>query len=176
MIDFLIFTTPRSKSAWLANYLTYDNMVCYHEPCSDISSFDELDKLEDKNKVVGVVGSDLMVFAGQLINKYPKAKKLFIIRDLDEVAESLTRLGIYDVSVGVELANLVEKIKSISDIIILDFEELSDSGQCATLWKYLNQEKCVNRTRLDFLMNMNIQLHEINYDMSKMLTLIEEAA
>ena len=32
MTPFLICATPRSGSAWLANFLTYDGVLCVHEP------------------------------------------------------------------------------------------------------------------------------------------------
>lgn len=32
MTPFLICSTPRSGSAWLANFLTYDGVLCVHEP------------------------------------------------------------------------------------------------------------------------------------------------
>lgn len=34
-MNFIIFSLPRSGSAWLSNFLTYEDVFCYHEPLAD---------------------------------------------------------------------------------------------------------------------------------------------
>jgi len=175
-MDFLIFTTPRSKSAWLANFLTYENMVCLHEPCTDILSLDEMDTLLIEGKKTGCVGSDLLVFADKLVDKYPEAKRILVYRDINEVAESLKRIGLDNPKAISALSDIVKHISSIPNVILINFEQLMDTDNCRELWQFINPSVTVNEKRLDMLMNMNVQLHEIGYDMDKVSTLLKEVA
>lgn len=92
---FFTVSLPRSGTAWLANYFTYGPSYCYHEPCVDCSSLDDLCRKIDNTprKIVGVADTMVPLFIPKIAKRYPSAKYIIITRPEDDVRLSLFKAG-----------------------------------------------------------------------------------
>jgi hypothetical protein len=88
MSPFLICSTPRSGSAWLANFLTYDGCFCAHEPMA--GGFGTITGY----KVVGSVDTAAAWMVEEIRRTMPDLRIYHLARDFYEVHESLRRMGI----------------------------------------------------------------------------------
>jgi len=101
---FFVYSTPRSGSAWLSNFLTYGGSFCQHEPLvSGQMTF-------TAHAVSGAVDTGA-VMVGYI--PPPECKIFHLYRDVQEVGDSLRALGLptYDMSKyrkGFEYARLFD--------------------------------------------------------------------
>ncbi len=80
---FLIFARPRSRTAWLANFLTYGDTFCLHEPMADHQTFDELGRRLQLSfgadvERVGFVDTSLIHRPQDALDAFPRAHVLFL--------------------------------------------------------------------------------------------------
>ena len=78
---FFIFGRPRSRTAWLANFLTYGETFCSHEGMADCSgSLIELERrmAELPARIVGNADTGLIHIAQDVISHFPKAKLIVL--------------------------------------------------------------------------------------------------
>jgi len=87
---FLILCRPRSRSAWLANFLTYgDASFCLHEGLLGCASLAELARrLQDlPARVVGAADTGLIHFADEIANEIaneaPQRTRVVVLTDSD---------------------------------------------------------------------------------------------
>lgn len=86
MIEFMIIAAPRSGTAWAANWLTTDRVICLHDPLFDYH-FEDLDAIDIPLKSIGIACTGLALFP-RWVNKHP-CPKVILHRSRDEVAASL---------------------------------------------------------------------------------------
>lgn len=84
MIKFLIASLPRSRSTWLANFLTTDKTTCLHDHLADCESLTEF-RMSGKG-LCGAAETAIGLFPS-FVNSL-KIPKVIIHRDLDEVIDS----------------------------------------------------------------------------------------
>lgn len=135
MRRFFIYSTPRSGSAWLSNFLTYDGSFCQHEPLANDRAFNFLDY-----PVSGAVDT------GAAFIKYapPEGTNIFhLARNHAEVKESLKNIGLnsYDLSA-------YKSGFRYSDLFDIDYLEV--------LWGIVTGLP-FDRNRAEMLIEMNVQ-------------------
>ena len=82
-MKFLIYAMPRSGSAWLANLLTYDGLVCHHDPLGRMS-------FEEANQLDAAIDTGAYLFRNRM-----KAEKSFaLVRNVRDSNRSLKRMGL----------------------------------------------------------------------------------
>ena len=86
----MVIGLPRSGTAWMANWLTTERSICWHEPLWD-HTLEELDALP-MSGLFGIADTQLMLDPDR-VNAHP-AKKLIIHRELRDVNLSLNKAGI----------------------------------------------------------------------------------
>lgn len=89
MIEFMVIALPRSGTTWASNWLTTDDTLCLHDPLWN-RHYSELDSIVSKRRL-GVSCTGLALFP-QWLNAHP-ARKVILHRDVIEVNESLTAIG-----------------------------------------------------------------------------------
>ena len=72
-MDFLVLGLPRSRTAWLANFLTHDGLFCYHEAINGCSSMKEY-----KEKVEGKGDSNTALALFDFEKHFPETKIIVI--------------------------------------------------------------------------------------------------
>ena len=87
---FFVTGLPRSRTAWMAAFLSTGETLCYHEPSYKISKIDQLPTLFDSTfyKHLGISDSGLG-FHIEWILENVKPRTLIIERDVEEVKASL---------------------------------------------------------------------------------------
>jgi hypothetical protein len=125
---------PRSGSAWLANFLTSDGLVCHHDPLGRMS-FPEVNNL------------DAAVDTGAYLFKdYLRANKYFaLVRDVVECNESLKRLGLPEIAEDQRL-----------EIPTFHYEKMFDVGYLAEVWSQVRGIG-FDSERAKFLIDLNVQ-------------------
>ena len=130
---------PRSRSAWLAHFLSYGGIRCGHDAlidCAKIKDFTDL----FGGKLDGTVETGAVVGWRVLRKLLPKAKIAIIRRDVDDVAQSLARVGIFGPAVMEELllrdAGL-DMLECEPDVLSVPFEALASPEACCAIWEHL---------------------------------------
>ena len=82
MSTFLILGLPRSRTAWLANFLTYDGLFCYHEAINGCKNIKEY-----KQKVKGKGDSNTALALFDFESHFPNAKIIIIDSEIDKAVE-----------------------------------------------------------------------------------------
>jgi len=85
MRNFFIVGLPRSRTAWLANLLTFGECFCFHEALAHVQSPQNLPQLfanTDLN-IVGDADPSVPLFHVEIAELFPEAKYVFIDRDYD---------------------------------------------------------------------------------------------
>lgn len=134
MRRFFIYSTPRSGSAWLANFLTYGGSFCQHEPLADGGMY------FPDYPVSGAIDTGAS-FIGY---KPPIGVEVFYLcRDKQQVADSLRRAGLpaYDLSA----------YKSG-----FQYRDLFDVEYLEVLWGLITKLP-FDRNRAEMLVEMNVQ-------------------
>jgi hypothetical protein len=133
-MKFLIYAMPRSGSAWLANFLTYDGLVCHHDPLGRMS-------FEEANQLEAAVDTGAYLFRNRM-----KAEKTFaLVRSVKDCNRSLKKLGLLPVA---EDQNILAPT--------FCYERLFDIGYLSELWALVRGTPFdVERARM--LVDLNIQ-------------------
>jgi hypothetical protein len=133
---FFILSLPRSRTAWLANFLTYENSFCFHEGLLQVNSPDGLKALFESTdkKIVGNSDCGNIFFLEEIKELYPEAVFIHIKRDVHHVIESLKNMDddFKDFQSVYMADNLLSDI-SRSDCHAYFYDEL-DEHACREIW------------------------------------------
>lgn len=127
MIPFLIVSLPRSRSAWLSNYFTNGDIICYHERLRHFPAPILIESLEGKN---GDSDSMLCTIPDQVLmwEQLGKVKILVVDRNQEEVFRSLEKL--FDNQITGEMMRLAldgfNQIKRKTKGMIVKYHDLND--------------------------------------------------
>lgn len=92
---FFLIGLPRSRTAWLANFLTNGDGFCFHEALRSVTDLSGLRyKLEHCASPYQSIGDADPALAGMLpeaLAQFPEARWVFVRRDVDEAYESFQR-------------------------------------------------------------------------------------
>lgn len=135
MRRFLIYSTPRSGSAWLSNFLTYGGSFCQHEPLAHGNGI-----YWPEYPVSGAIDTG----AAYIGYKPPEGVEIFhLARDKQEVAASLKKMGLpsYDLTA----------YKSQ-----FRYRDLFDVDYLEVLWGVVTHLP-FDRNRTEALIEMNVQ-------------------
>lgn len=95
MRPFLVLSTPRSGTAWIANWLTHQGVYCYHELFGEpgVTSVEDvaLRLREDNGLVLGNSDSGNIWFLEQLRGLMPDVVLVAVTRPVEDVYRSLER-------------------------------------------------------------------------------------
>jgi len=159
MTPFIVCTTPRTRTAWLATWLTYGKCFCTHEVLQFCSSFAEMKELlESIGGIVGNSDSANTLFIDSIVKLMPEAKIILVTRPTDEWVKSA---GEIDIPVTQEMIDVteqgVERVRSYNPLE-LTLKDLDSYATLASLWENITGNPDVEvRTRQ--MMSINIQPH-----------------
>jgi hypothetical protein len=126
---FCIYSLPRSGSTWLSVFMSGRDSFCYHEPLSDYSLPELLERIGNRHETaVGII--DTAAYRAS-----PRAAEYFerqfvLLRDADDIRSSSARFGVsYDV--GLEMERLRASIPKATAI---EYESLWDVSYLRNLW------------------------------------------
>ena len=144
MNSFLITGLPRSRTAWLANFLTYGDSICLHMP--EYVKYERIVKF-DRYKYTGI---SCPVTS---IDLYPSfQKKLINERDIDEV------IPWAEDHLGRSTSVLIEAQKKLDTLSGLRVRYEDIDKNLMNIWDYLIPEVPYNFDRERLLTSLNIQV------------------
>ena len=168
MKTFFICGTPRSRTAWLANFLTTSQSFCFHELLAECENVSEMRKrLSNIAKCpVGSSDSGNTLFIDEIVKEFPSAKIVVIKRDPKEVVKSLMNSGLCNNSNEKELTLaihiLTDKIKHIEkthECLVYDYNSLVRAGVCSDIFEYCTGMS-FDHKRWELLNNLNVQVEK----------------
>lgn len=151
-MSFIVFTLPRSRSAWLSHLL-----ACGHDTALDSTSVtDFLARVDAKG---GTVETGAIVGAHVIREMRPDINMVVIKRPVSEIMASLADIGIIPAKGEIEhRAKLLDELARQVDVLSLDWTALNDFDACDLLMQFCYGMPCP-RARFDHYSQFNIQLN-----------------
>lgn len=140
-MNFIIYSLPRSRTAWLSHFLTYKDVTCFHEEIRHLRT------IEDVKTQLNMPNSGSVETCAapwwRMINKFnPKIKTIVIKRPIEEIVESFLKTGIkfnlgvlYSTLCKCE-AKLDQIAKRVEGAKVYSYSSLSDPSICAEIFEY----------------------------------------
>lgn len=117
---FFITGLPRSRTAWFAEFMTYNGVYCHHELLNNIKNKSDFECIMKSGDNVG--NSDCGLFITNHEDMFPEAKTVIIHRDLNDVRDSLKNKGI---NFPVNLLRNIEILNSAMNGLHVDFLDIN---------------------------------------------------
>ena len=143
MLDFMVIGLPRSRTTWLANWLTTDNTLCLHDSAAKFT-LNELNNYATQKKL-GISETALFHCGGKL-NRHP-AKKLIIHRPVHEIYKSIGRV--------IPFPNAEMLMSDIKGLHVA-YKDINDRAE--EIWMHLIGSGFDSK-RFNALSEMNVQPH-----------------
>ena len=132
MSDFLICGLPRSRTLWMAEFMTDRNSICAHEPMFRMNTVEDIKEFYDKgNQIfkgnIGISDSGAGFFIDWILENV-KPRTLIIHRDHLEVEESLKGMGLGYVKTDFckVLQSKYDAVKGHPLVLNVSFDALKD--------------------------------------------------
>lgn len=167
---FIIYALPRSRTAWLSNFLTYGDWTCHHEHAIFMRSIGDI---KDFFSHPNIGCAETAAVAGRhLIHSVcPNIKEVVILRPVDEVVDSFMNLDISDIAtynreklqkVIAYEDRMLRKITEEPNVLTVNFEDLKHEETCAKIFEHCLPYK-FDKTWWESLKNKNIQVDVKDY-------------
>lgn len=162
---YFITGLPRSRTAWLANFLTHGDSFCFHELLKTCEADNIVKTMKDMPyQYVGNSDSGLPFFMDKI--SLEDFNVVVIERDKKEVIKSLKNLFQSDdqsiEKIVESLENKIQYIKNQYNPLIVDFNMLNDLSICETIWKFCLPTIPFDVNRWQLLNQLKIETKDIN--------------
>lgn len=154
MNPFFVTGLPRSRTAWMANWLTTDKTLCVHDPICNLWP-----AVIDRR--LGMSGPEVALSFYRLNEAHPAAPWVVVQRkDAKEAFEKVLRQHM-EIPEGFHKfwAERVEWIARIGDhdrVLKVEFEALNYEDTAAQVWRHLLPEMPFDAARWNMLNDLNI--------------------
>ncbi len=150
-MSFLILALPRTRTAWLANFMTHNGVTCTHEGlngCKTLEEYGEQFKQSDGDANTGLVWFDYK-------RVIPKDTKILVIdSDIKKAVQYSKRVH------GVDVTNDMKLLKRRLDNMVGNHIHVDDINESLKeIWEYLT-DATFDAKRAEWLKNINIQIQE----------------
>lgn len=141
MSPFIVFGMPRSRTAWLARFLTYGDWVCGHEELRHARSLDDV-RSWLAQPCTGTAETAAAPWWRLARHLRPDLRVVVVRRDVTDATDSLMRLGLFADRTAVErlMLRLDRKLEQISrripDALSVRFEDLKREEVCAAVFEH----------------------------------------
>jgi len=136
---FVVCSLPRSRSAWLSNFLTYGDWYCGHEQLRYMRSLEDVKAwLAQPN--TGSCETGAAPF-WRLLKKYaPDTRVAVIRRPVPDVVESLRKVGWHGDQVASNMTAFDRKLDQIEqrlpNVLSVQFEDLEQEDTCRAIFEH----------------------------------------
>lgn len=140
MKPFIVFALPRSRTAWMANLLTYGDTYCHHDVHNGFASIIDLIRFLAVPQA-GTVDSALALLWSEISRCAPMGRYAVVRRPIEDVRRSALAVGL-PVPDGVleRLDRALAQVERRRDVLRLTYDELDTYEGCAALF-----EHCLDR-------------------------------
>lgn len=151
MSNFLILGLPRSRTAWLANFMTSQDIFCSHEGLNGCVTLQQYKDKFTLNSGDSNTGLALFDFEDQ----FKDFKKVIIDNTIDaSVKFALTHYG---VDTTETMTVLSERLSSLDGLHVA-FNDIND--RLEEIWDYITPKQFDN-SRAEMLINFDIQIRDL---------------
>lgn len=156
-MDYFVIGLPRSKTAWMSNYLTYENSLCLHEGIFYYGLNGLLTMVPPSMKLFGNSDPSNLFVIEHLLEVRPNAKWVYIERDIEDCRKSASKVGVSDKVFNQMLIKLrMFKSLNITNNITIPFDFSIKNLQ--DLNSFLGIP--FSKTRAESLMKLNVQIDD----------------
>jgi hypothetical protein len=154
---FVVFGLPRSRTAWLAMFLSHGGWICHHDALLGFSSVADMRALLGAPRT-GTVDT-MLTLAWPVIRRYfPRARFVVVKRPVAEVRESLARHDWHFPEGLLEArAKELDAIASQPGTVAVSFDDLKGEAACRAVFEHCLQQP-MDRDWYDGLRDVDIQV------------------
>ena len=146
-MSFFVIGLPRSRTAWLANFLTFDGNFCYHEGLSGCRNITEY---KQKLGNDGDSSTGLMLFNMNM--EFPRSPKIIIESSIDKAVNYAHKTyGYYDPNYLLYLKHRMDEISGMR----IHVDEIDE--KLPMIWAHLIGTP-YDEKRGELLKNMKIEI------------------
>ena len=168
-MNFLITGLPRSRTSWLAAWLTGAHSLCLHDGLAECDSVAELGQtLRGERRSHGDSDSGLMAVYEEAKRLWPAARWLLVDREFDEAMASLARFAegagvdlVVDQRLRTVLRGQFEFVRAAMEVdpmaMIVKYSALNDPEVARSIWRHLLPLVPFDRDRWDILDGLRIE-------------------
>lgn len=154
MQTFFITGLPRSGTAWISNYLSWQNCVCIHDAWKYGSPKFWKTKFETINPYAAGVSDPANVMLFDEINQeFPDAKWVLITRNIEDVKKSCDTIN-FPLA---DFTKSLEKLTKVKQVLKVQFKDLFNRAD--EIGTYIYEDWDCPTWRKDLLKDLNVQLH-----------------
>jgi len=140
MPPFVVFSLPRSRSAWLARFLTWGDWMCGHDELRHCRSLDDV-RAWLAMPCAGSVETVAAPFWRLLAMLAPGARVMTVRRPVADVMASLLRFGLFDeTALGATIRRVDAKLDQIEarlpGVLRVEYAALSDAETCGAVFRH----------------------------------------
>jgi hypothetical protein len=147
---FFVTGLPRSRTAWIANLLTTDTTICYHDVPFSIGAV-------GGGKVIGFAGPQTCTQFTDVTRFFPSAPWLIVLRDRDEALRSLKKFTPVPDDYWNDRCHLISALCAKHQAMTVNFDELDNEEVVRGAWAHLLPGIPFDVERFNLLCTMNIQ-------------------
>lgn len=155
---FFITGPPRSRIAWVANYLSYGNMLCLHDALRfcDVSARQARSLFGNTVEYCGISDPALPLMQDKFIEEFPDAKWVLIDRPHEEVERSCRNIGVSTDSLYI-LQTKLEELRGKLGTFALNVPFHSLNSSVHEIARFVNPSWVNPVARHEMLIRMNVQ-------------------
>lgn len=157
---FLIIGLPRSRTAWLSNFLTHGSIFCHHE----LVGRDGLDSLWTEfqyleAEFIGNSDTLQVMYLDEIMGNHPECKIVVVKRHPADVCLSMSALGFRSTYLAVtRLLPHVHAAALLPGALSVNFEDLSKESTMRSIQDHVAPGEPFDSARHSALQRLNVQL------------------
>lgn len=137
-VPFIVLSLPRSRSAWVARFLSYDGRKCGHDLATECESVAEF-VARLRGEYAGTAETGAVIGWRALRTLIPEAKLAVIRRPVQEVYDSLARFGLGSKMLLDELRErdaMLDQVARLPGVLSINFADLEGISACQNLFEH----------------------------------------
>lgn len=161
---FFVFCLPRSRSAWLANLLTYESVFCLHEPLPECRSIEDLEAklVTTLAPISGAADTGAMFWVEEIAEHFPAARFVILARDPSGFVEQARRMGATENDAIAMLDQFGTTIETLHKFgkrtITVASKHLDDYDAANAVWRHIGMPIDMNRQRYEQLRDTRVEV------------------
>lgn len=160
--DFVIVGYPRSRTAWLAAFLSHGGVRCGHELLAEaptIPAWLERCGRHAAGRVTGSAETAMLAQMEELLARRPRLRVVLVLRRPEEVIASLVELGFPRSRVAISWLRRGEEIaEAHPGTLAVEYEALEREETCRRILAHVAPGETFDRERWEMLRGMNVQI------------------
>lgn len=163
---FIIYALPRSRTAWLARFLSYRGFMCYHEQAIFMRSLKDVRAFFRRSNI-GT--AETAAAPGRCLIRYvaPNIKEVVVFRPVDEVVESMMNVDVGGVATYDRAAlkksmeyneRVLRRVAADPKVLSVNYHDLDKPETCARIFEHCLPYK-FDQAWWESLKDINVQVN-----------------